>query len=98
MHMGGREAGVFEVIRKGRPLWVRAGRGIPVLGTELSAGLQAPREQEVVVLLEQLPGEGAAASERSQMAPRSVTRDLRAYRKSLEQWPLSSAGPRGVPP
>lgn len=52
-----------------------------MLGTELSAGLQAPREQEVVVL-EQLPGEGAAASERSQMAPRSVTRDLRAYRKS----------------
>lgn len=81
MHMGGREAGVFEVIRKGRPLWVRGGRGIPVLGMELRAGLQAPREQEVVVL-EQLPGEGAAASERNQMAPRSVTRDLRAYRKS----------------
>lgn len=54
--------GVFEVIRKERPLGER-GQRHPVLGTELRAGLQASLEQEVVVL-EQLQGEGAAASER----------------------------------
>lgn len=69
MHMGGREAGVFDVIRKGRPLWVRAGRGIPVLGTELSAGLQAPREQEVVVLLEQLREKGLLPQNRARWPP-----------------------------